>query len=34
MAAVRIDDKYLSVEIEERVERRVARLRHVRWLSH
>ncbi len=34
MAALRIDDEHLSVEIEKRIERQVAVLRHIKWLSH
>jgi len=34
VAAVRIDDEHLAVQVKERIERRVARLRHDNWLSH
>jgi hypothetical protein len=30
MTAVRIDDEHLAVEVKQRVERRIARLRHGR----
>jgi hypothetical protein len=34
MATVRVHHENLPVEVEKQIERRIARFRHSKWLSH